>query len=387
MRRFLQSWVGRWGRRGVGLAVTGVGLYVVAPGLIGLLDAWPRLEAVRPRWFVLLAVLEAGSLICLWWLTRIALARPRHAVPMLGRTRPTPAPRGTVLPHEGAHRAPRHRLATGAARWSDVAAAQLAGNAASKVVPGGAATGGVVQGRMLVASGRPVGHVTSALLATGLLSTGVLLTLPVVTVPALLIGPPPARQMQLGLVVSLVVGVVIIGIGVILLALPRVLATVGYVTGGLVHPVVHRVTAQGTALMLSRQRVRVAAAFHGHWYRAVLAAAGNRMLDYAALIAALVAVGAHARPSEVLLAYVVAMALAMVPLTPGGLGFVETGLTGTLVLAGVDADAAVVATLLYRLMSFWLPIPVGALTWGAWTLRRRAVMPAAAREGQPAGGV
>jgi uncharacterized protein (TIRG00374 family) len=56
----------------------------------------------------------------------------------------------------------------------------------------------------------------------------------------------------------------------------------------------------------------------------------------------------------------------MIPITPGGLGFVEAGLTTLLVLAGVDADQAVVGTLLYRLVSFWLPIPAGALAWGAW---------------------
>jgi uncharacterized membrane protein YbhN (UPF0104 family) len=26
----------------------------------------------------------------------------------------------------------------------------------------------------------------------------------------------------------------------------------------------------------------------------------------------------------------------------------------------------VIATLLYRLVSFWLPIPVGALAWAGW---------------------
>ena len=81
------------------------------------------------------------------------------------------------------------------------------------------------------------------------------------------------------------------------------------------------------------------------------------MLDYAALVAALTAFGAHARPSEVLLAFVVAQALAMVPITPGGLGFVESGLTALLVVIGIPADTAVIGTLLYRLVSFWLPIP------------------------------
>jgi putative heme transporter len=63
----------------------------------------------------------------------------------------------------------------------------------------------------------------------------------------------------------------------------------------------------------------------------------------------------------VLLAFFTAQLLGTLPLTPGGLGFVEAGLTGTLALAGVGAGAAVVATLAYRLVSFWLPIPAGAV--------------------------
>ena len=72
-----------------------------------------------------------------------------------------------------------------------------------------------------------------------------------------------------------------------------------------------------------------------------------------------------------LLAYVVSLALALVPITPGGLGFVEAGLTSLLVLAGASAQEAVVATLLYRLASFWLPIPLGLVAWGGWRARRR----------------
>jgi uncharacterized protein (TIRG00374 family) len=59
----------------------------------------------------------------------------------------------------------------------------------------------------------------------------------------------------------------------------------------------------------------------------------------------------------------------MIPLTPGGLGFVEAGLTGTLALAGVSAEEAVLATLVFRLVSFWLPLPVGAAA--AYLFRRR----------------
>ena len=60
-----------------------------------------------------------------------------------------------------------------------------------------------------------------------------------------------------------------------------------------------------------------------------------------------------------LLAYVVAQAFAIIPITPGGVGFVDAGLTTLLVLVGVPADTALIGTLLYRLFSFWLPDPPG----------------------------
>jgi uncharacterized protein (TIRG00374 family) len=70
----------------------------------------------------------------------------------------------------------------------------------------------------------------------------------------------------------------------------------------------------------------------------------------------------------VLLAYVVAALLGMVPITPGGLGFVEVGLVATLGLAGVGVADATLGTLAYRLVSFWMPIPTGGV---AYVLYRR----------------
>jgi len=63
----------------------------------------------------------------------------------------------------------------------------------------------------------------------------------------------------------------------------------------------------------------------------------------------------------VLLAFCTAQVLAQVPVTPGGLGFVEAGLTATLALAGVGPGKAVLATLAYRLFSYWLQLPFGLL--------------------------
>ena len=346
-----KSLVRRWGGRAVGLAVTGVGLYIVAPSLLTMFGAWPRLSDVDEPWFVILAVLEACSLACLWWLALIALASPDASVPDGAADRQVQTP-----PRLG---------------WGTAAAAQLAGNAAGKVVPGGAATGGVVQAKVLIQSGQPAGAVASGLTATNLLGTAVLLILPVLTIPALIIGPPPAKQLQLGLLVSLILAAVIVAIGVTALTWPSVVAVTGTVIGRVVHVFFKSVTPHGLADALLAQRARVAAAFRGHWWTAVFAAAANRMFDYAALVAALVAFGAHVRPAEVLLAYVVAQAFAIIPITPGGVGFVDAGLTALLVLVGVPADTALIGTLLYRLFSFWLPIPIGGLAWGWWRIHHR----------------
>jgi uncharacterized membrane protein YbhN (UPF0104 family) len=188
--------------------------------------------------------------------------------------------------------------------------------------------------------------------AVNLLSAAVLLLLPVLTIPALIIGPPPARQLQLGLLVSMILAAAIVGVGVTALTWPWLVAAAGRGIGRIVHVVRPTVTPQGLADGLLAQRDRIAAAFRGHWWRAAFAAAANRMFDYAALVAALVAFGAHARPAEVLLAYVVAQAFAIIPITPGGVGFVDAGLTALLVLVGVPADTALIGTLLYRLFSF-----------------------------------
>ncbi len=336
----------RWGGRAVGLTITGIGLYIVTPSLLTMFAAWPQLAEVDVPWFLVLTALQVGRLVSLWWLTKLALA-------------PAPASAGgeaDAVPRLG---------------WGTTATAQLAGSAAAKVLPGGGATGGVIQAKVLIDAGQPGRTVASGLTAIGLLNNAVLFLLPVLTVPALLIGPPPAEQLQLGLVVSVVLAAAIVAICVTALTWPAVLAVAGRGIGRVVHVVRRSVTPAGVSAGLLAQRVRIAEAFRGRWWRSVFAMAASRMFDYASLVAALVAFGAHARPAEVLLAYVVSQALAIVPITPGGVGFVDLGLTGMLVLIGVPTDTAVIATLLYRLFSFWLPIPVGVLAWGGWRISRR----------------
>jgi uncharacterized protein (TIRG00374 family) len=73
--------------------------------------------------------------------------------------------------------------------------------------------------------------------------------------------------------------------------------------------------------------------------------------------------------ASVVLAYVAAMVLASIPITPGGLGFVEAGLTATLVVSGIPAAGAATATLAYRLVSYWLPLIAGGPAYLLYTRR------------------
>src|SRR6185312_5552643 len=121
----------------------------------------------------------------------------------------------------------------------------------------------------------------------------------------------------------------------------------------------HSEPLTGLPSRLLRERDRILGTLGPRWKRALLATVGRWAFDYATLLAALAAVGSRPAPAVALIAFCAAQLLAQIPATPGGLGFVEAGLTATLTLAGVRADDAVLATFAYRLFSYWLPLPFG----------------------------
>jgi hypothetical protein len=63
----------------------------------------------------------------------------------------------------------------------------------------------------------------------------------------------------------------------------------------------------------------------------------------------------------VLLAYGAGQLAANLPITPGGLGVVEGSITIALVAYGGAEATTVAAVLVYRLLSFWVSLPIG---WG-----------------------
>jgi uncharacterized protein (TIRG00374 family) len=310
-------------RHGLLLVVTGVSLYLLAPALLEVFGAFDQLDDINPLWFVGMVALQVGSYACMWAVQRLAIRAPR---------------------------------------WGPVITSQLASNAFGRVVPGGVAAAGAMQYAMLVRAGVPGAAAASGMTASSVIVFGTLLALPVLAVPAVVTGATIDPGLLHAAVAGAVVFLAILAVGVACVVWDRPLELVGRVAQTVRNRLLRkREPLTDLPARLIEERDIVLRVLGREWWVALLGAAGRWVLDYLTLMAALYAVGSQPRASLVLLAFFAAQLLGTLPLTPGGLGFVEAGLTGTLALAGISAAAAVVATLAYRIVAFWLPIPAGGV--------------------------
>lgn len=304
------------------LAVTAVSLYLVFPKVVDVFGSWHQITRFSIASLITMAALQVASNACLWDLQRVALR---------------------------------------ARRWRPVIAAQLASNALSNIAPGGGPMGAALQYRMLLQAGLPGPPTVTALTAVNLLVFAVVLALPVLAIPALIRGAVNRSLLEAALA-GLAVFAVTSGVGAVLMTTDRPLAWIGRVVQRIRNRLRrHAEPLRGLPTRLLRERDRILETLGPRWKRALLATVGRWILDYMTLLAALAAIGSHPRPSLVLLAFCGAKTLANIPVTPGGLGFVEAGLTAMLALAGADPADAVLATFAYRLFSYWLPLPFGLL--------------------------
>ncbi len=111
------------------------------------------------------------------------------------------------------------------------------------------------------------------------------------------------------------------------------------------------------------ERIRNLAADPPLVKRALIWAVANWIFDAASLWIFLAAYGSFVNVDGLLVSYGIANILAVIPITPAGLGVVEAALTTSLVGFGTPRGAAILGVISYRLINFWLPIPGGALAY------------------------
>jgi uncharacterized protein (TIRG00374 family) len=324
-------------RRAAALALTALVLYGVAPAMVEVLGTWPQVRDLRPWWLAVMVLFEIASCWCLWELQALSIGTQDHVA---------------------------------------VATSQLGGGALGRVIPGGAATAAATQYNMLNASEDvPRGSIATGLAAATVLQIAGLCVLPALALPAIVFGLRVPQTLLETAVLGLGLFAAMLALGFAAGRSERTLRWFGRMARELSCrlPCDRRLPAD-LADRLVAHRDEVRERLGDRLIVAAGAAVGRWLFDLMALVTAVIAVGAHPRFSLVLLAYVAAQLLAQIPITPGGIGVVEAGLTATLVLAGVGAGDAAVATLAYRLVSYWLMLPAGLV---AWVIHRRRLAVAA----------
>jgi uncharacterized protein (TIRG00374 family) len=311
-------------------AVLLVAKYLVVPQLSGAGRGLYLLTRVNVGWLAGGLALEGTSLLCYGLLTK------------------------ALLP-------------SGGPGWSRLLRIDLAAAAVAHVIPAGGVSGTRVGYRLFRAEGIKGSDAAVMMAAQGFGSAVVLNVLLWIS----LIASLPVGGFHL------VYGTVLVASGVIIVALAaiaagilrghggtsRVLRIVGELAPGLSGDGLERGVrnARGSLAVIGRDH-RVLA-------RSLVWASLNWLLDATSLWCFVAAFGFFANPVELFAAYGIANLAAGLPLTPAGLGVIESLAPLLLISSGVTRSVAILGVLAWRMVNFWLPIPAGAVAYVSLKIR------------------
>src|SRR5580693_3412023 len=309
--------------------------YLVVPELIGASKDLHLLGQVNPAWLAAGAILEGLSLFCYGLLTQ------------------------AVLP-PGAHNPGLSRLFR-----IDLSAAAVA-----HVLPAGTLGSAGIGYRLFTAEGIK-GNDAGVMMATkGLGSTVVLNVLLwlslVVSIPLAGFHPIYVTVAIIGALVLLAIGALALGITRGARRASRILRAVGDKIPGLTGERLERAVLETAASLSALARDRRVLVWSLTW------ASLNWLLDAASLWCFVAAFGRLVNPVELFAAYGIANVAGALPVTPAGLGVVDSVAPLLLVSFGITRSVATLGVLAWRLVNFWLPIPAGAIAYVSLKVPRGA---------------
>ena len=211
-----------------------------------------------------------------------------------------------------------------------------------------------------------------SLLTSGLWNNFAKLGLPVVALALVAFTTPPTPGRVLAGLLG-VAGLVAAVIGLWLVLRSRASAArVGVALARWVSALlrlVHRPPVQGWDRALTKFRDRTVLLLHARWHWLTLATVVSHLSLFLVLLLALRFCGVSADQvgwTEALAVFAFARLLTAVPFTPGGLGVIEVAMIGGLAAAGGDRPAVAAGVLVFRVLTYVLPIPFGVLTYVFW---------------------
>ncbi len=323
--RSWRSIVPKWLRHGLLVfLVLLVVEYLVIPELVGASKNLHLLSRLNIVWLIAGIGLEAGAIVCYALLTR------------------------TLLPGGGPGLFTLVRIV-------------LATTAVAHVIPGGAAGGAGVGYRLLTSNGVEGSDAGFAMATEAI---GSALVLNVMLWLALLISIPLAGLHPIYVVAALIGLLALLGAAALVYTFTRG----GDLAVRVVRSVGRRIPRVGADRLERLVRQAGDSVVHLAQDRAVLRrallwAALNWLFDAASLWSFVTAFGHFVDPIELFAAYGIANVLGAIPITPGGLGVIEASAATLLVSFGVTRNIATLAVLGWRLVNFWLPIPLGGVAY------------------------
>jgi uncharacterized protein (TIRG00374 family) len=320
------------------LALALVLWFFVFPLIPGMRKAATDLKQVNPALLGLGLTLQMAALFSYSLLTRAALGESMHSIS-------------------------RFRLFR----------IQMSTKALSSIVPGGSAAGSALGYRLMTLSGAQ-GADAGFALATAGLGSAVMLNL-ILWVG--LIVSIPARGVNALYGTAAVAGIIIMGgAAALVFGLMEGAGRAERLLRWLARKFGFNEDRAGAAVRQVGGRLEDLAADRQLLVRVALWAAANWLLDMASLWVFLRAFGPAIDPDALIVAFGLANVLAVIPITPGGLGIIEGVLIPTLVGFGSTRSEATLGVLSYRFAQYWFPIVLGALMYaslrfGPWSIKRR----------------
>ena len=264
-------------------------------------------------------------------------------------------------------------------RLREAAVVNQASTAVSNTLPAGGALGVGLTLAMLTSWGFTIAAITRSAVVTGIWNNFVKLGMPVIALALLALEGDitPARLTAAAIGIAVLVGAVVLLW--LVLKSDRLARAIGRFFGKIVDWFRGRFRREPLGDWDGRAakfRLDTVGLLRHRWLALTLATLLSHISLYLVLLVALRHVGVSQEELSwitVLAAYSFVRLISMVPITPGGVGVVELGYAATLTI-GLDdmAKAQVVAAILvFRAITYLLPIPLGIASYVIWRVNTR----------------
>jgi len=263
-------------------------------------------------------------------------------------------------------------------RLREAAVVNQSSTAVSNTLPGGGAIGVGVTLAMLTSWGFSIPEITRSAVVTGIWNNFVKLGMPIVALGLLAIESDVSTAWITASVVGLAALVAAVVVLWLLLKSERLARAIGTTLQRIVSQllgIVNRGPVTGWGDRAARFRSNTIGLLQHRWLQLTVAALVSHVSLYAVLLITLRHVGVGQEELswiQVLAAFSFVRLISALPVTPGGVGVVELGYAAALTI-GLDETTkaqVVAAILVFRTITYFLPIPFGAVSYLVWRRNR-----------------